>query len=331
MRTLVVSDLHLGATHGRPALEDAAILNTLSQATAGADRLVLLGDVVELRELPVQDALAAASRILQELASALGPGSELILSPGNHDHELLTHPDVMAEVVRLLGSAGAEVRVEYPGVWLREDVWAHHGHYLDRHTRTPAFERLAAGAMARFVKLPASEIRNVKDYETVLAPIYAWMYSLTQTGGGEVDSSEGGGSMRLLNRLREGHTMEVLALQAGVRSLIAALSVGVGPLSGDLSDRQLRRASLAGIGEVMESLNLHPTYAIFGHTHRAGPLRGDDASEWVTDTGIKLTNTGCWVRERFALEGMKHSPYRAGFAVELDESGPPRLVNLLDS
>jgi hypothetical protein len=331
LRTLVVSDLHLGATHGRPALEDPAALGALSRAIAGADRLVLLGDIVELRELPVQDALAAASRILPELASALGPGSELILLPGNHDHELLTHPEAMAEVVRALGGSGADVRVEYPGVWLREDVYAQHGHYLDRHTRTPAFERLAAGAMARFIKLPASQATDVQDYERVLAPIYAWMYALTQSGAGEVDSSEAGGSMRLLNRLREGHTMEVLALQAGVRSAIAALSVALGPLSGDLSDRQLRRASLAGYGEVLQALDLHPTHALFGHTHRAGPLRGDDAGEWLSAGGVQLMNTGCWVRERFALEGMRHSPYRPGFVVELDESGPPRLRNLLDS
>jgi hypothetical protein len=330
LRTLVVSDLHLGATHGRPALEDPAALAALSQAIAGADRLVLLGDIVELRELPLQDALAAASRTLPELASALGPGSELIISPGNHDHELLTHPEAMAEVVRALGSSGADVRVEYPGVWLREDVYAHHGHYLDRHTRTPAFERLAAGAMGRFVKLSASETKDAQDYERVLAPIYAWMFALTQSGAGEVDSSEGGGSMRLLNRLREGHTMEVLALQAGVRSLVAALSVTIGPLSGDLSDRQIRRASLSAYGEVLQALDLQPTYALFGHTHRAGPLRGDDAGEWFTSDGIQLMNTGCWVRERFVLEGMKHSPYRPGFVVELDDSGPPRLVNLLD-
>jgi hypothetical protein len=331
LRTLVVSDLHLGATLGRPALEDPAALSALSQAIAGADRLVLLGDVVELRELPVREALAGASPILAELASALGPGSELILSPGNHDHELLTHPDVIDEVIRALSGSGAEVRVEYPGVWLRDDVYAHHGHYLDRHTRTPAFERLAAGAMARFIKLPASARMDTQDYERVLAPIYAWMYSMTQSGTGEVDSSEGGGSMRLLNRLREGHAMEVLALQAGVRSLVAALSVGIGPLSGDLSDRQIRRASLAGYGEVLETLDLHPTYALFGHTHRAGPLRGDDAAEWLSSNGIQLMNTGCWVKERFVLEGMRHSPYRPGFVVELDETGPPRLVNLLDS
>ena len=41
--------------------------------------------------------------------------------------------------------------VAYPGLWLRDDVYAIHGHYSDLHTTVPTFERLAAGAMARWV------------------------------------------------------------------------------------------------------------------------------------------------------------------------------------
>ena len=45
------------------------------------------------------------------------------------------------------------VRVAYPGVWLRDDVYATHGHYIDRHITVPMLERLAAGAMRRVVAL----------------------------------------------------------------------------------------------------------------------------------------------------------------------------------
>ena len=48
-------------------------------------------------------------------------------------------------------AAPARVAVAYPGVWLRDDVYAIHGHYADIHTTVPTFERLAAGAMARWV------------------------------------------------------------------------------------------------------------------------------------------------------------------------------------
>ena len=81
----------------------------------------------------------------------------------------------------MLSQNGTTVRIEYPGVWLRDDVYAQHGHYLDRHTTTPAFERVAAGAMARFLKLPLSDMSETNDYERLLAPIYAWMYAISQT------------------------------------------------------------------------------------------------------------------------------------------------------
>ena len=45
-------------------------------------------------------------------------------------------------------------QVAYPGVWLRDDVYAIHGHYSDLHATVPTFERLAAGAMARWVGPP---------------------------------------------------------------------------------------------------------------------------------------------------------------------------------
>ncbi len=80
-------------------------------------------------------------------------------------------------------------------------------------------------------------------------------------------------------------------------------------------------------------LGLRPTYAIFGHTHRAGPLPLDDPTEWVTSSGVQLINCGCWVNETvdFLVEEPAANPYRRGFAVELDDDGPPRLVNLLES
>ena len=68
-------------------------------------------------------------------------------------------------------------------------------------------------------------------------------------------------------------------------------------------------------------------YLVFGHTHRAGPLPGDDPAEWRTAAGGRLINSGCWVHEpAFGDDG----PYRVGFAVTVGDSGPPALVNLVD-
>ncbi len=333
MRTLVISDLHIGAGHGRDALTDQAIVETLAAAIASVDRLVLLGDVIELRQGPLQDALAAASRVLPELVAGLGEGREVVMVFGNHDHQLQMNPEALSQLEWMLAEAGARVRFDYPGLWLREDVYAQHGHYLDRHTTTPAFERVAAGVMARFLKLPLAEMSEAGDYERLLAPIYAWMFAISQTSKREIDAADGGGSARALKLIRESRGAKGLAVQAGLRALLGTLNVArLGPLSPDLSPEMLRRASLAGYGKVLETLNLRPRYALFGHSHRAGPLPADERSEWVVAGGIELFNTGCWVHESadFMSEEPADNPYRPGFAIELDEDGPPRLVNLLD-
>ena len=333
MRTLVISDLHIGAGHGRAALEDQTIVEPLAAAIAGYDRLVLLGDVIELRQGPIQDALAAASRVLPQLVSGLGRGGEVIMLAGNHDHQLQVHPEATAQIESMLSGSGASVRFEYPGVWLRGDVYAQHGHYLDRHTTTPAFERVAAGVMARFLKLPFSAMKEENDYERLLAPIYAWMFAISQTSAREIDAADGGGSARALKLIRESSGVRRLAVQAGLRSVLGTANLArVGPLSPDLSPPALRRSSLIAFGEVLSVLNLQPRYAIFGHSHRAGPLPGDDRSEWIVGDGIELVNSGCWVHESadFMSEEPSDNPYRPGFAVELGDAGPPRLVNLLD-
>ena len=72
-------------------------------------------------------------------------------------------------------------------------------------------------------------------------------------------------------------------------------------------------------------------HVIFGHTHRAGPLPGDDPREWSAGGGAALINSGCWVYERVFLgDSPSESPYRPGFCAVFEDDGPPRLVNLLD-
>ncbi len=58
-----------------------------------------------------------------------------------------------------------------------------HGHYGDRHTTVPMFERLGAGAMARIVGERDRRPERAEDYEAALAPMYAWIHAIAQTGG----------------------------------------------------------------------------------------------------------------------------------------------------
>jgi hypothetical protein len=339
-------------------------LEALTAAVTEAERLVLLGDVVELRHGPQGAALQAALPVLAQLARALPAAGEVILVPGNHDHQLLrgwnerraageppplvldtvvdARPgEALAELAAVL--APVPVHVRYPGVWLRQDVYAIHGHYADRHTTVPMLERLAAGAMARVVGEAAAGPARIEDYEAVLAPVYAWIHEVAQVGGPRLGASSHGasaGAWRVLapDAPRRGRTgsrgrrLRRRALVAGFPALIAALNrAGLGPLRAELSGPELRRAVLRAMGEVLERLEVPARHVIFGHSHRAGPLPADDLSEWRAAGGHSLINCGSWVHEPAFLGARpRESPYRGGFAVRVQDSGPPELVNLLD-
>jgi len=355
VRTLVVSDLHLGLHSGNDVLRQARPSAALRAAVADVDRLVLLGDVLELRHGPARDALSAARGPLSDLGAALLAAAEVLIVPGNHDHDLLDGwsqrqgrdaapspltltTDVTFGDEELLGVMagwlGADrVRVCYPGAWLRDDIFAVHGHYLDVHLAIPSLERLAAGMMTRIVALGPDGPTSIEDYEAILAPLYAWIRALAD----RLPPARGG-------HLHTGSTRGWTALTAegpGVRRRIAAIGypvaiaalnrAGLGPLGRNLSGASLRRAGLRGLEESLARLGVAAPYVLFGHTHRAGPLPADDPNDWRTAAGGRLINTGCWVQDSsFTGREPRLSPYRPGFAVRVQETGPPQLVNLLD-
>src|SRR3954471_7204283 len=62
-------------------------LERLCAALAPADRVVLLGDTLELRERPLAEVLGVVRPVFERLAPALA-GKPVTLVPGNHDHQL---------------------------------------------------------------------------------------------------------------------------------------------------------------------------------------------------------------------------------------------------
>ncbi len=338
-------------------LRNAGWRDALLGALADVDRLVLLGDVVELRHGPVREALEATRGVLQDVGGALPAGAEVVVVPGNHDHHLLSrwferrgantaparlglesavdwHEDeLLAKIASFL--APATVRAAYPGAWLRPDVYATHGHYCDRHTTVPLFERIAAGAMARVAGEPAAGPATADEYEAILDPMYAWIHAVAQNGGARLGTGSHGVSTRAWSTLtasRRGSGLRRRALVAGFPVAVAALNLAkLGPLRADISGPELRRAGLLAFGEVVARLDVPAAYVVFGHTHRAGPLPGDEPAEWRAPTGAQLINCGCWVHEPgFLGSRPDQSPYRVGFAVMVQDGGPPRLVNLVD-
>src|SRR5438093_684251 len=136
MRTAVISDLHLGSVSGADLARDPEVQDVLLGELESAERLVLLGDVIELRERPLAEALELAVPFLGRVGDALAE-KPVILVPGNHDHRLagplleglaLGKPRQLdwehtvrargpgAAAAEALRPARAEIR--YPGVWL---------------------------------------------------------------------------------------------------------------------------------------------------------------------------------------------------------------------
>jgi hypothetical protein len=84
------------------------------------------------------------------------------------------------------------------------------------------------------------------------------------------------------------------------------------------------------MGEVVARLRIEARHVIFGHTHRSGPLPGDDANEWRLAGGGGLLNTGSWVYESMYVDRQWGSPYWPGGAVAVEDGGDPSFMRLLD-
>ena len=355
----MISDLHIGASTGADLLRRPALREPLMEAVRGVDRLVILGDGLELRDGPHRDALALAAPFFDEVGRALGADGELIVTAGNHDHGMVAgwiDGRLMTEPSGFLGlehridppqagvlaaalaerAAPARVQIVYPGVWLRDDVYAIHGHYSDLHATIPTFERLAAGAMARWAVSLPERAATPDDYEAVLSPLYAWMHALTQRSEHAMVSAGAGASSRAWvalggsgRRLRP----STIVLRTGFAAAVALINrLGIGPVDRDLSGAGLRRGYLRGFVEMLHRLGVEAPHVICGHSHRSGPWPGDDLAEWTTRAGGRLHNTGSWVHQPHFLRGVpQQSPYWPGTAVLIEDDQPPRLLSLLEA
>jgi hypothetical protein len=381
-RTLVVSDLHLGAGSGADVLRREGPRSALIDALEDIDRLVLLGDVLELRHGPRRDALAAAQPFFEELGRAFA-GREIVVVAGNHDHALIeswarrrdeaVEPEPLGleqrftaeEASSMLATLAswatpARLSVAYPGLWLRSDVYATHGHYLDCHLSIPTMERLGIGMTARVQSRSPDSFATVGDYEAVTAPVFAWIDAVARqapTGstlngqstvrvwralaGDGRKSSRSNGAPEDADQLGGGRRdgLAGLAPQMRRRLLVGAFPLaiaalnraGIGSFNANVSTAELRRAGLRAMGEVAARLGLDDAHVIFGHTHRAGPLPGDLDAEWRGPGGARLLNAGCWTYDSyFVTQTPGESPYWPGGSVLVEDDGPPVSRRLLD-
>jgi hypothetical protein len=353
VNTLVISDLHLGSPGHADVLRRAELRAPLLSALEDVERLVILGDGLELREASHLEAVDIAGPVFADFGRAV---EEIVLVAGNHDHGLvagwidgrlqsepagflgLEHRIAPAEAGALAASLAeraqpARLELAYPGVWLRDDVYALHGHWSDVHTTVPTFERLAAGAMARWVVTMPADGATPDDYEAILSPLYAWMHALTQRSENRVLSAGAGASARAWVALAgEGRRRPLRALGLGAAYWAAiglVNQVGIGPVDRDLSGGALRRGGLRGLREVLRRLGVAAPWVLWGHSHRSGPWPGDDLGEWTTAAGGRILNAGSWVYQRHFVRDGARSPYWPGTAVLLADGRPPELIHLL--
>jgi UDP-2,3-diacylglucosamine pyrophosphatase LpxH len=322
VRTLVVSDLHLGNRGRRDVLRVAEVRERLLAAVADADRLVLLGDTVELEYRQPRRSMVAAEPVFRALGQALGREREVIMVPGNHDAALLRRwalaqsaqlqtshavpPTASPALERLVSwLAPARVRVRYPGVWLGERIWATHGHYLDHHL------------------LPDSAFGVLRPVGRDVRATSAMEYELLHRHG--TRSRE-----PLPSRLMTRPVATVIQTSIEPLRLLPRmlLNTGMAPVTAKLLDVQMRRAATPAMARTARNLGIEADWVLFGHVHRRGPI-GDE--RWPAGDGSRLVNTGAWLYEPLLVDrATAPHPYWPGGAVLLEDGRAPQSVGLLD-
>jgi UDP-2,3-diacylglucosamine pyrophosphatase LpxH len=329
VRTLVISDLHLGSRARHDVLRLPTALSRLLDALDGVQRLVLLGDTLELATRNPRRVAGVAEPILRSVGERLGSGREVIVVPGNHDAPLArawalaqgarlapstpVDPHASRALERLLSwLAPARTSVSYPGVWLDDRVWATHGHYLDKHLVPESSFGILRGrprgatvATARPIDYEHQPRRRRRSRESLPERLMSRPVATILEGTGEL--------IRVLAVPRIPHLL---------------LNRGLAPVTATLIDAQMRHASVPAMARVVRRLGIDADWVLFGHVHRRGPI-GDE--RWPAMPGPRFVNTGSWLYEPLLVDrAVPPHPYWPGGAVLLDAGQPPRSVGLLD-
>ncbi|MBA3865795.1 MAG: metallophosphoesterase family protein [Solirubrobacterales bacterium] len=357
MRTAIISDLHLGLTSGGDVLRHPEVRRLLLEEIGEADRVVLLGDAVELRERPLGPSLAAARPFFEDLGAALGE-REVTIVPGNHDHRFAepllddlsldsgdplsleqTHapsPGPTATIDAWLGPA--RLRIAYPGLWLRDDVYATHGHYMDAHLELPRAECVAVATLIRISGRPIPDRAGAVDYERIMRALYGFSYGVAQARTIRRAAKRAPGNpsetawkaltsdVRARGRRRQLTRSAIrTSFPAGIWALNRLLHSSFDP---DISPPAIFAGGLAAATELAIRLGVDGAHVITGHSHRGGPY--PEEADWPLHGGGQLHNTGSWVfASIFHSPGMPPNSYWPGTVTWVEDEGAPRRVRLL--
>jgi hypothetical protein len=226
------------------------------------------------------------------------------------------------------------MEIAYPGIWLREDVYATHGHYMDCHMTLPRLECIAAAGLVRAFG-PIPEPASPSDYERVLRPVYGFSYALAQAGLARRATRPSERVWRAISSGRNGdrgrarRTAVLATARAGVPATVWTLNRLLrSEFEPDLSAAAITASGIAAGTEMSRRLELRASHVITGHTHRGGPWEGE--APWPLAGGGLLHNTGSWVfASAFHHPGTPPGPYWPGTVTWLEGDAPPRRVRLL--
>jgi UDP-2,3-diacylglucosamine pyrophosphatase LpxH len=266
---------------------------------------------------------------------------------------------LLRQLRRMLGpGVDAEFAYAYARLeTLHGPVLATHGHYLDLHLVSPP-ERLLALVEQALTAYGLETLYPSFDlYEAVLRPQNELLYWIGQSpAGAQVQSA-------LWRRLRGDrrqlpHGVLARARRYAARRALHAAEALAGAaarqltqrvLKGDVTEISPARATGVheGIQAFMDSLyalqedlfraegwQMPPTYVVFGHTHRPGPLPGlDTAERWRTHWGgreIHVFNSGSWLYDvERALTEEYYQQRWPGTFVLIPDGEEPRIMSVL--
>ena len=161
--------------------------------------------------------------------------------------------------------SGTELVLAYPGLWLRSDVYATHGHYLDCHNRVRDLRVPRPRAGGEGHRRAKDGYSTPDDYEAVLAPVYSSIY-------------------------RDSPVAPRAACGARLGKAVVRWWEGRNGYRGPQPARAgVRRPGVDAMAQVVERLRIDADYVLFGHLHRPGSWRAGDRTA--------LVNTGSWVYE----------------------------------
>ena len=343
--------------HGRRRARPPQALDVAVRALEGVDRLVLLGDTLELRQRPGADALAVAEPVMRAIGDALGPAREVVIVAGNHDHALVARLAGLARSPRAPEPLSLEERVA-PARRRRGSPSASPAGWRRRRSRSPTpacgcattSTPCTATTSTCHCAIPTLEVLGARDgahgrrgRATRRRPTTTRRCWRRSTPGSRPAPSAPSrrGARRRRHRIKAWNALEGPGRahaepRRAARRLSGSAVRGCQPRRPRAAAARpqrpaLRRGGLAGWRGRARRLGLAPAHLVFGHTHRTGSSSGDEAGEWRTAAGTRLHNAGCWVFETHFMGRAPQgaSPYWPAARSRVDETGRRACERLL--